>query len=263
MKRIFLSAAAIAAISATGASAQVVGVNTMTDIINGVMANASANFAGIAVNDQDINGFIDINSTGSAGGSTSEFNIDSETIGIGSLGITNDAEQSSLAGGGLANIAINSSLTGIYDCDVSAVGDASSGACGLTAGEVSFSDTLDTTSLTENGGMTSQEFGAVSALAAGAVNDTTLAITEVAGTVSTAAEAATSNTSSSSSFDLATGSGVSGFGYAGNEGIIDGSATINLAGGNIGFESIGTTAAGAISTTDITASFIGEAPPAP
>jgi hypothetical protein len=267
MRRALLTSAAVIALSATGASAQVIGDATLLSIINNVMTDANANFAGIAVNIADIDGSININSTGQ-GTATGASNIAGDTSttttfdnSLAATGFVQTNQASSAVGG--ISIQTDNPLT---DCDVVGGGVGTTALeCNTSLASLNITD-LETTTTTEAvAGATSatqeattQNFGAVAALAAGAVNSTTMNLTEEGGAIETGSAANTSNTAASASFSLLSGAGMTGIAYAGNEGFIDGSATILLNGGNIGFTSIGATALGAANTADITATVVGQ-----
>lgn len=270
MRRALLTSAAVIALSATGASAQVIGVDTLDSIINNVMVNANANFAGIAVNDADINGSINITSTGANGGTEAADNSTDNTVftnidqSFAATGFSQTNEASSATG--LVFIATTNPLT---SCDVDGGGVGTTALeCNTSLASLNIADTdttvtnaVTTATSSSTTNQTTQNFGAVAALAAGAVNNTTMNLTETGGAIETDSAANTSNTAASASFSLLSGAGMTGIAYAGNEGLIDGSATILLTGGNIGFTSIGTTALGAANTADITATVVGTVTP--
>jgi len=275
MRRALLTSAAVIALSATGASAQVIGAGTLDSIINGVMTTANSNFAGIAVNTANIDGRIDINSTGQGGataasnaaGDTSTTTTTDNSITVGGINFGNEGAASGAPG---SIVSIQSQLAGgLIDCDVVAGGGtAAAGVCDFGIEEINLADTSTTTTTGAVSGATNatqaatnQNFGAVAALAAGAVNSTTMNLTEEGGAIQTASGASTSNTAAEASFSLLSGAGMTGIAYAGNEGAIFGSATIVLAGGNIDFDSISTTALGSANTANITATVVGTVAP--
>jgi hypothetical protein len=274
MRRALLTSAAVIALSATGASAQVIGANTLDSIINNVMTTANANFAGIAVNTAAIDGRINIDSTGqggataaaSAAADTSSTSSTANSLSVGGVSFENQGG----AGGPVAVVDIQSTLLGgLVNCDVTTGGGSSAaGECNFGIESIDLAATTDTTATSAASNAinatqeaTTQNFGAVAALAAGAVNSTTMDLTEVGGSVQTGSAASTSNTAASATFSELSGAGMTGIAYAGNEGAIFGSATILLSGGNIGFDSISTTALGAANTATITATVVGTVAP--
>jgi len=270
MRRALWTTAAVIALSATGASAQVVGTDTLEDIINQVMVNANANFAGIVVNDGNIDGSINITSTGLSGGTSNASSSSDNTVFTNvdqSLTAAGFSQTNQAASGtGLVFIQTTNPLTA---CNVDGGGLGSTTLeCNTSLESLNIADT-DTTvtnavasaTSSSTSDATTQNFGAVAALAAGAVNNTTMTLTEVGGSVQTGSAANTSNTAASATFSELSGAGMTGIAYAGNEGAIFGSATILLSGGNIGFDSISTTALGAANTATITATVVGTVAP--
>lgn len=236
-KRFAVAAAvSVAALLPTMGSAQVVAsINTL---IADVTEEATTKISAIAGNDADIDGSVNIDVIGEAG-STNTSDI-STTV--------NDVLN--VAGDGSLN---NGSLTipGLL-IDVSAVG----GSGGLAVNYLEDNGTIDTSSTTESVLATTVNVGDVSATALGAVNTGTVDLTEVAGTISSASSASSSSTDSAAEYALAAGSGLSVEHIAANTALINGSANINFAGnGSVGL--VTTTAAGAINSSDVTASITG------
>ena len=113
-----LSAAVLTAIMSTGASAQTV-LQSIDNYVNDVSAEAAANFTSFSANLQDINGSVNIASSGTAGGSVSDIrnNIVDEdgSVIIGNLSAGGTSEATSLFGGGAAAAAIDVTAGGILD----------------------------------------------------------------------------------------------------------------------------------------------------
>lgn len=110
-------------------------------------------------------------------------------------------------------------------------------------------------------GEVTQDFGEVATLAAGAVNDAEFNLNETGATSAASAEAFTSNTGINAAADALQGSDIGIVTGALNTADIDGSVSMATPNASVIAEGVGTTAAGAISTSSITASFVGgEAP---
>ncbi|WP_284266346.1 hypothetical protein [Roseicyclus amphidinii] len=246
MKAKFMMTAAALALAAGGANAQV--VEDLTDLAaayGGVFVNVATNF-------ESIDGSIDITGAGEAGGNlTGDFNFDS------GIDVTNIDILGGATDGAVGGATVDVNVFGEDVCD--ATGD--SVECDV-AGDISefanasgaFNATLNATDL---------NFGDLSTLAAGAVNDTTTDLTEEAGSIVASSGGFTTSTESNASFEALSGAGTIVLSGATNFATIDGGVQVITGGGNMDGGAISTTAAGAISTADITATFFGEAETTP
>lgn len=263
MKAKFLMTAAALALVAGGANAQQSDDTATAYVGNGPDGGVVANlanladeyggvFVNVATNFSDIDGSIDITGEGEAGGSLAgEFNFDSG-IDVSNIDIIGGATDGAVGG---ATVDVN--VFGEDVCD--ATGD--SVQCDV-AGDISefanasgaFNATLNSTDL---------NFGDLSTLAAGAVNDTTTDLTEEAGSIVASSGGFTTATESNASFEALSGAGTIVLSGATNFASIDGGVQVITGGGNMDGGAISTTAAGAISTADITATFFGEAETTP
>lgn len=184
-------------------------------------------------------------------------------------------ELAALYGGAFTNIAVNTaeiqggidisaggqnggtddeSFTAGFDgLGVSVVGGGSLNVAGFEWDEVDEATTFATTT----------SFGALSTLAAGAVNETITVLTENPAVIGSGSDtAAVGLTNASAEFDQSFGSGTFVLSGAYNDADIFGDVTVEVAAGNSDFGSISTTAAGAINTGNITATFVGSDEPA-
>ncbi len=119
----------------------------------------------------------------------------------------------------------------------------------IGAGFTTVQDTVTATTAT---------FGDISTTAAGALSNTTTNLSETAAMFEASADAATSNTSSAADdmMSMGGGIGVSTGAFNAAAATIDGGITVDVVAGNTNFGALSTTAAGAINTADITASFV-------
>jgi hypothetical protein len=118
-------------------------------------------------------------------------------------------------------------------------------------------DNSAATTINESTAATLQSFGNVSSVAAGALNTATFTVSETAGTTVASSAGETLTTLASASDEIASGSGLLVTGDALNTALIDGSITVDLDGGNIAFDSIGSVAAGALNTVIVDAGVVG------
>ncbi len=243
MKTKLTLAAAILAVTGTTASAQVVDeiLDTIELLeIGGIVAN-------LATNLNEVDGSIDISVGGANGGST-----------------TTTLTQNAVAGAAAAAANAAASGTGASsDVDLFGgllAGDCDAGAgstdCSLSLTDVSvdFSSIDDAVASTE---ATIATFGNIASTAIGAVNDTTATITETAAMVTTSSASNSSSTAATADFMSSVGSGLIVLSGATNANDIFGDVTINVGAGSTNFGEVGTTAAGAINTGNIIATFVG------
>lgn len=215
----------------TMGSAQV--IEDIGTLIADTDEEVAALISSIAGNNADIDGSINITVDGSAGGALSGNFSDTTNDILDAAG--NAAVEGSTADGTGGAGSFAGSLAVDWFEDNSTISE------GAFAGEI---------------GETTVDIGDVSATALGAVNNGTVDLTETAGSINSSSSAATSSTDSAANYALAAGSGISVEQVAVNTGLIDGTATINFSGnGSIG--EVGTTAAGAINTSTVTAAITG------
>ncbi len=119
------------------------------------------------------------------------------------------------------------------------------------------------TTLQDSVTATTATFGDISTTAAGALSNTTTNLTEAAAVFDSSADAATTNTTSAASdlMEVGGGVGVSTGAFNAAAALIDGGISVTVDAGNTNFGSLSTTAAGAINTANITASFVALATP--
>jgi hypothetical protein len=213
--------------AATTVSAQTVidSFDNMVDQVLGTVleVNTDAAFLSSAVNIEAVNGSIDISSSATNGPGESVINGDSFNITIDDLSATG----TDILGSGINSI----------------------------DGSGSFTDTSGGT--TETFAAVTQSFGDLTTVAAGAINDGTANLTETAADASVNAEAISSSTSTSIESLNNTGSTIGSANVALNTALIDGSVVANMTDTSATVGAISTTAAGAINTSDVTATFIG------
>jgi hypothetical protein len=216
--------------AATTVSAQTVidSFDNMVDQILGTVdgVNTDAAFLSSAVNIEEVTGSIDISSSASNTPGSSIVEGESLEITIDNLSAT------SLEPGGILGLGINS-----------------------IDGSGSFTDTTGGT--TDTFAAVTQSFGDLTTVAAGAINDGTANLTETAADASVNAEAISSSTSTSIESLNNTGSTIGSANVALNTALIDGSVVANMTDTSATVGAISTTAAGAINTSDVTATFIG------
>ncbi len=227
---------AVAAVFGATAMLPTMGSAQVIPSINTLIADTdeevSALISSIAGNDAAIDGSIDITVDGSAGGALAG-NFSTTTNDI--LDAAGSASTASSAADAGASNATEGALAIEWFEDNSIISE------GAFSGEI---------------GETTVALGDVSATALGAVNNGTVDLTETAGSINTSSSAATSSTDSAANYAMAAGTGVSVEQIAANTGEITGTATINFSGnGSIG--EVGTTAAGAINTSTVTAAITG------
>lgn len=225
MKKSLLAATAVVALTAGAASAQ-----SVTEVFDSLiyetldLEGVGSPFAGIAVNLGDIDSSITIDAGDLAGGELSFSDLD-VLIDAG----TSSSEGSSTEGG---------------------------------AEQLSTLDAVIEASTTEvevKVNASTNVFGDVSTVAAGAINTYTADLTETGATVASSADAATTSTSAAAEFASTTGEGVGAMTLSANLADINAAIDVNLGSGNNSFTSIGTVGAGAINTSNITAVFVGGA----
>ncbi|MGI3166866.1 hypothetical protein [Pseudooceanicola sp. 200-1SW] len=220
---------AVAVLPVAGNAQVIPSINTL---IADTDEEVSALISSIAGNDATIDGSIDITVDGSAGGSLAgDFSTTTNDI----LDAAGSASFASSAANTGASEATEGALAIDWFEDNSVITE------GAFAGEI---------------GATTVDLGDVSATALGAVNNGTVDLTETAGMIDSSSSAATSSTDSAADYALAAGTGISVEQIAANTGEIIGTASINFSGnGSIG--EVGTTAAGAINTSTVTAAITG------
>lgn len=139
---------------------------------------------------------------------------------------------------------------GLQDIDTSNVTNQS-----ITGGNTLEDTTI--TDLSEITAATTSAFGDVASVAAGAINEATLDLTQTGSSVVNNAAANTSDTSSTTDSTTLAGSAIGAVTGAFNSASITGDVAVTITGGNVTGGAIGTTAAGAINTSAITAAFVG------
>jgi len=226
--------------AASAASAQVAA--SFDNLVDQVLGATDTDFISASVNLSDINGSIDI-----TGGSD---NAPGDTASDTSNSSTSNIDNT------VSNAIDNSTLNEISDATGS-----SSDAVNAIDNTVTTATTATTDSTTEATSAAfasvTQNFGEVSSVAAGAINDSTGTFTETGSLASVDIDTNTINTAFSGVADNTTGGGIGSVNTAVNLGSIDGSITMALTNANVGATSIGSVAAGSINTSDITATFVG------
>ncbi|MBY5972064.1 hypothetical protein KUV28_06885 [Ferrimonas balearica] len=228
---------AVAAVFGATAMLPTMGSAQVIDDIGALIENTdeevAALISSIAGNNAAIDGSIDITVDGSAGGSLAG-DFSSTTNDILDAAGSGSFASSAADGSGASNAAEGALAIDWYE-------DTSEITTGAFSGEI---------------GETTVDIGDVSATTLGAVNNGTVDLTETAGSINSSSSAATSSTDSAANYALAAGTGISVEQVSVNTGLITGDASITFAGnGSIG--EVGTTAAGAINTSSVTASIIG------
>lgn len=255
MRKLLLSTAAFGMLAASGASAQVLTtIDTLVDTVIGGTPNTAV-FSGIAENAGAIDGSVNIDGAGMVESSNLSDSTTDLGTSLGAVNFTNNAQASTTIGGSTSSITSN--VAGLVNCDLGAAGDATEVDCAFGAEGVNFNDLVTTATAVANAS-TQMDFGAVSSLAVGAVNQIDMNVTMSGASSITDSAASTTDTASSAASNALEAASVVGTTIAWNNADIDGSANINLGMTSASFESIGTTAAGAINTGTITSMINGE-----
>ncbi|MDT0681114.1 hypothetical protein RM543_00330 [Roseicyclus sp. F158] len=270
--KLLLSAATAALLTAGGASAQV--VDAFNGLSDDVLASVPASFAAVALNDMAIDGSINVTVDGVSGGafdfsgstaseneeeasnSSSDNSIDFDITSISSeLSAATDGVASDTFGN---NVDGTGAFEGSFDEDLTNVTDTASEAASSAS-----SASNSTTELSGNINASTQSIGDIKSLAAGAVNTGNFDLTENGAIIDSSSAANTSNTMSEAMASATFGSGIGVISAAINDdsenngATINGSITASLGAGNIGVGDIGSTAAGAINTSEVNATFFG------
>ncbi len=265
MRKLLLSTAALGMIAAGGASAQV--VNDLDLILQGlttIQTSAEAavsNVAGVAQNSADIDASIVIDATGQGGATAandaaaSNSASDSALLAITGLEL---GSAFSFAGDGAGNTSLP-----LIDCTTLADGDSGAGECGLDVDGLLAASTASASAAASNAASatqvaTTQDFGAVAATAIGAANLHTIDTTMNGVTTATGSASNSSSTAASASSDIVFAASVNALNVAENSANIDAFFDGTFTGGNVSFDSIETTAIGAVNSGGIIALINGD-----
>lgn len=265
MRKLLLSTAALGMIAAGGASAQV--VNDLDEILDGLTTiqtgaeAAVSNVAGVAQNSAAIDASIVIDATGQGGASAASDAAASNTASDSALlaltGLSLGSEFSFVGGDGTASLPL-------IDCEADATGTgAGAGECGLDIEGLLAASTASASAAASNAAAasqvaTTQDFGAVSATAIGAANLHTIDATMNGVTSVTGSAANSSNTAASATSDTVFAASVNALNVADNVANVDAFFDGTFAGGNVSFDSIETTAIGAVNSGGIIALINGD-----
>jgi len=220
------------ALVASTASADGV-VDSFDGLVDDVLASANASFFSGAVNTAAIDASVDI----SAGGDlpAGELTVTYGTaVTLDNFSATGD----DVLGTGLSALSGGFDDTGNSD----------------TNGGATYLDGIEATLKSET---ISQNFGDVTTVAAGAINESTMTLTETGAIASASAKDIAGSASVDINSSNTVGSQVGALTGALNTASIDGSVNIDMVNASGGGASIGTTAAGAINTSELTATFVG------
>jgi hypothetical protein len=255
MRKILLSTAAFGMLAASGASAQVLAtIDDLVGTVTGATPNTAV-FSGIAENSGFIDGSVNIDGAGMVESSNLSDSTSDFSTSLDSVLFTNNAQGSTLVGG--STVSILSNVAGLVNCDAQSAADGAEVGCDFGAEGVNFNDLVTTVSTVANAS-TQMNFGDVSSLAVGAVNQIDMDVTMSGASSITDLAANTTDTASTAVLNALEAASVVGTTIAWNNADIDGSANIDLGMTSASFSSIGTTAAGAINTGTITSMINGE-----
>jgi hypothetical protein len=261
LKAIALSTAATMALVPTVSSAQVVELGVI-DLISAITTTVENKVVSSSLNLANIDGSVNIAAGGANGGNTS--NTDN------TLTVTEAAIDQTITGAINGAVAEWSTAgTGTSDIDSPLVQ-----AGGANGGSGSYGFNLDLTLTDTDTGLYTQaatidtetviatltEVGNIDATALGAVTSGALMMTETAGSIASTSASETASTAASAGFDSDIGSGTAMISSAANLGSINASVNSAVTGGSTKIGNIGTTAAGSINSSAITASVVGVNP---
>jgi hypothetical protein len=226
--------------AASAASAQVAA--SFDNLVDQVLGATDTDFISASVNLAAINGSIDI--TAGSDNTPGDTASDSSTSSTSSIDET------------VSNAIDNSTLLETSDATGS-TSDAVNAIDNSVTNAITNTTDSTTEASSEAFAAVTQNFGDVSSVAAGAINDSTATITETGSLASVDINTNAINTAFSGVASNTTGGGIGSVSTAVNLGGIDGSISMALTNANVGATSIGSVAAGSINTSDITATFVG------
>lgn len=243
-----ITMAVVGAFAASTASAQVAA--SFNGLADDVLEDKNAAFFSGAVNTEEINGSVNI-----VAGS------------VAAPGSSSASESANEAGNFAADIDLS-----VFDTASSTVFDEQSGTGGAFNDTVEASQTTTATLTGAASAATSaasaasssttvnsiqQNFGDVSSVAAGAINDSTKTLSETGSLASVDIDSSTGSTAFGGLASNTTGDGIGSLDGALNVASVNGSINMAVTNANVNASSVGSTAAGAINTSEVTATFVG------